>query len=74
MKTMLITDSLPAGEVELLLQQAEDDSEHHEHDGDHAGSAVGVGGIRQAGHTIGGDVSVEGTGDHVSKSSDNDAA
>ena len=64
----------PAGEVELLLQQAEDDSEHHEHDGDHAGSAVGVGGIRQAGHTIGGDVSVEGTGDHVSKSSDNDAA
>ena len=48
MKTMLTTDFFPAGEVELLLQQAEDDSEHHEHDGDHAGSAVGVGGIRQA--------------------------
>ena len=62
---------LPAGEAELLLDQAEDDSEHHEHDGNHAGSAVGLCGLHQS--TIGAK-GIEGAGDHVSKCCDDDAA
>ena len=62
---------LPAGEVELLLDQAEDDGEHHEHDGDHAGSTVGLCGLDQS--TIGAK-GIEGAGDHVSKRCDDDAA
>ena len=62
---------LPAGEVELLLDQAEDDGEHHEHDGDHAGSTVGLCGLDQS--TVGAK-GIEGTGDHVSKRCDDDAA
>ena len=61
----------PAGEVELLLDEAEDDSEDHEHDGDHTGSAVGLSSLRQS--TVGAE-GVEGTGDHVSKRCNDDAA
>ena len=62
---------LPAGEVELVLQQAKDHSEHHEHDGDHAGSAVGLSSFHQS--TVGA-VGVEGACDHVCEGSDDDAA
>ena len=62
---------LPAGEVELLLDQAKDYSEDHEHDGDHAGSAVGLGSVHQSAVRA---ISIEGTGDHVSKRCNHDAA
>ena len=61
----------PAGEVELLLDQAEDDGEHHEHDGDHARRAVGEGGLDLCAVGVKG---VEGAGNHVCKSSNDDAA
>ena len=61
----------PAGEVELLLDQAEDDGEHHEHDGDHARRAVGKGGLDLCAVSVKG---VEGAGNHVCKSSNDDAA
>ena len=61
----------PAGEVELLLDEAEDDSEDHEHDGDHTGSAVGLSSLHQS--TVGAE-GVEGTGHHVSKRCNDDAA
>ena len=61
----------PAGEVELLLDEAEDDSEDHEHDGDHTGSAVGLSSLHQS--SVGAE-GVEGSGDHVSKRCNDDAA
>ena len=62
---------LPAGEVELLLQQAKDNGEHHEHDGNHTGSAVGLGSLDHCAVCAKG---IEGAGDHVRKGSDDDAA
>ncbi len=62
---------LPAGEVELLLDQAKHNSEQHEHDGDHAGSAVGLSSVHQSAVRA---ISIEGASDHVSKSCNNDAA
>ena len=61
----------PAGEVELLLDEAENDSEDHEHDGDHTGSAVGLRSLHQS--TVGAE-GVEGSGHHVSKRCNDDAA
>ena len=57
--------------MELVLQQAKDHCEHHEHDGDHAGSAVGLSSFHQS--TVGA-VGVEGACDHVCEGSDDDAA
>ena len=64
----------PAGEVELLLDEAEDHSKDHEHDGDHAGSTVGLCGGGQLSDAVHDCVGVEGAGDHVCKGSDDDAA
>ena len=65
-------DSLfPAGEVELLLDEAEHNGEHHEHDGDHAGRTVGESGLDRCALCIKG---VEGAGNHVCKGSNDDAA
>ena len=61
----------PAGEVELLLDEAEHNGEHHEHDGNHAGRAVGEGGFDLCAVSIKG---VEGAGNHVCKGSNDDAA
>ena len=64
----------PAGEVKLLLDQAKHNSEQHEHDGNHAGCAVGGSCISQAGNAVNRGVSVKSTGNHISKSCNNDAA
>lgn len=65
---------LPAGEVQLLLHKAEDDGEHHEHDGHHTGSAVGLGGVGELRHAIGHGVGVERARDHVGKGRNDDQA
>ena len=62
---------LPAGEVELFLQQAKDNGKHHEHDGHHTGSAVGLGGLDHC--TVCAE-SIEGAGNHVRKGGNDDAA
>ena len=61
----------PAGEVQVLLQQAKDHGEHHEHDGDHAGSTVGLGSLHQSTVST---VGIEGAGHHVGKGGNDDAA
>ena len=61
---------LPAAEVEFFLDQAKHHGEHHEHDGNHARSAVGGGGSGQRGHAVHGGIGVEGVGHHVGKGSD----
>ena len=61
----------PAGEVELFLQQAKDNGKHHEHDGHHAGSAVGLGSLNHCAVCAEG---IEGAGNHVRKSGNHDAA
>ena len=58
---------LPAGEIQLLLHKAEDDGEHHEHDGHHAGRAVGLSGVGELGHAVGHGVGVERAGNHIGK-------
>ena len=61
----------PAGEVQVLLQQAKDHGEHHEHDRDHAGSTVGLGSLHQSTVST---VGIEGAGHHVGKGGNHDAA
>ena len=63
---------LPAGEVQLLLHKTEDDGEHHEHDGHHTGSTVGLRGIGKLGHAVDHGVGVEGACDHVGERRDDD--
>ena len=65
---------LPAGEIQLFLHQAKGHGEHHEHDGDHTGGAVGLGGVRQLRHTVHHSVCIECTGDHIGEGGDDDAA
>ena len=57
--------------MQVLLQQAKDHGEHHEHDGDHAGSTVGLGSLHQSTVST---VGIEGAGHHVGKGGDHDAA
>ena len=63
---------LPAREVHLLLHKAEDDGEHHEHDGHHTGSAVGLRGVGELRHAVDHGVGIEGARDHVGKRRDDD--
>ena len=65
---------LPAREVQLLLHKAEDDGEHHEHDGHHTGCAVGLRGVSELRHAIDHGVGVERAGDHVGERRDDDQA
>ena len=65
---------LPAGEVQLLLHKTEDDGEHHEHDGHHTGSAVGLGGVGELRHAIGHGVGVERASNHIGKGRNDDQA
>ena len=45
MKAMPTTASFQPEKLNFFWIEAEDDGEHHEHDGDHAGRAVGEGGL-----------------------------
>ena len=65
---------LPAGEIQLLLHKAEDDGEHHEHNGHHAGRAVGLSGVGELGHAVGYGVGVERAGNHIGKRRNDDQA
>ena len=65
---------LPAGEIQLLLHKAEDDGEHHEHDGHHTGCAVGLRGVSKLRHAVDHGVGVERAGDHVGERRDDDQA
>ena len=65
---------LPAREVQLLLHKAEDDGEHHEHDGHHTGCAVGLRGVSKLRHAVDYGVGVERAGDHVGERRDDDQA
>ena len=60
-------DLFPAGEVELLLQQAEDHGKDDEQQRDGAGCAVALGGLHQC--AVGAE-SVEGAGHHIGKGGD----
>ena len=71
MKTMLMTLSFQPEKLNFFWMQAEDDSEDHEHDGDHTGSAVGLRSLHQS--TVGAE-GVEGAGHHVGKRCNDDAA
>ena len=62
---------LPAGEVELLLDETKDDCKDHEHDRDHTGSTVGLSSLDQSTVCAEG---VESAGAHVCEGSDDDAA
>ena len=74
MKTMLITDSFQPVKWNFFCSRPKMTANTMNMMETMPAAPLVLRGIRQAGHTIGGDVSVEGTGDHVSKSSDNDAA
>ena len=65
---------LPAREVQLLLHKAEDDGEHHEHDGHHTGCAVGLRGVSKLRHAVDHGVGVERAGDHVGERRDDNQA
>ena len=58
---------LPAAEIEFSLDQAEEDGKDHEHDGNHACGAVGLGGGAERAFGV---IGVEGSGNHIRKGGD----